>query len=775
MRVRPIPSVRFFFHMPYPFRSSFAALLVVTNLHAADTAPESAVALDKFVVTATRTAVSASEAPANVYVATGEDFAKQNAFRIADVLADVPGLYFRGSPFGVTTPGSGQGGISMRGISNSRTLVLIDGQPINSGYSGGINWSDISLDDAARIEVVPGAFSSLYGGNAMGGVINVISRVPDRREVITHAGYGGGDVPQWGGGVVYRDVLAHGVAFTLGVTYRDNDSYVGDFVIKSPTAGTAAGSIPVTGAVPTLSPTGGASYNIGDKGKRPWNQWNAFAKLYLDVGPSGKIVAGYSYDRYLTSYTPYTSYLRNAAGQPVVSGTVSFSDPTPLRFSVSESDFLVLQPSSEGTRRYFANYTQFLADHAQLNLSAGHERFTNYYVTARSGVGTYADGPGTLTDTPNTRSDFDAHLTLPLFTNQEFVVGAALQQNALHRYNRDLSHWRDPLSIVSTYYDSSGRSETWGYYVQDRITLARSLTLYLGGRFDDWHVHGRATQTPTAAQPTLPASNNAYPERHESKFSPKAALVWRASSELTFHTSVGTAFRTPTLLDLYVPGFTTKTGPVGVRVTQADPNLKPETLRTAELGANLTLKGGTRFTLTGYASELRDLIYQKVIVSGTANDLNQAINAGAARIRGLESTAEQPLGAGFALQGSIAYTDAKLTRDDASPAAVGHRLGDVPLVTSSAALAWTHGRFSANTSVRYYSHVFPRTDDTNTSTVNGVFGAYDAYAVVNLKLAAAITGNTKVSLAFDNLLDRKYYAYYLQPGLTWFLEVTSKF
>ena len=46
---------------------------------------------------------------------------------------------------------------------------------------------------------------------------------------------------------------------------------------------------------------------------------------------------------------------------------------------------------------------------------------------------------------------------------------------------------------------------------------------------------------------------------------------------------------------------------------------------------------------------------------------------------------------------------------------------------------------------------------------------------MNLKLAAAVTDHTRVSLAFDNLLDRKYYAFYLQPGRTWFLEVTSKF
>ena len=757
------------FHLPLPAQP---APVVSDSAATGSTGP---LRLDQYVVTATRTAVSVAEAPANVYVTTAEQIDQRNAFRLADVLADIPGLYFRGSPFGGTTPGSGQGGVSLRGISNSRTLVLVDGQPLNSGYSNGVNWSGVSLDDVARIEVVPGAFSSLYGGNAMGGVINVISRMPDHREVLLHTGGGGGAVPQWGTGFVVRDAPARGFAYSLGLSYRDNQSYTGDYVIKSPTAGTVSGAIPVTGAVPTLSPTGGASYNIGDKGKRPWNQWNAFGKTYFDLGPSGKLIVGYAYDRYLTSSTPAHSYLRNAAGQPVLSGTVTINDPSALRFSVNESDFQVLQPSSESTQRYYANYEQLLANHAQLSLNLGQVRFTNYYVTPRPGTGTSTGGPGTLTDSPNSVTDFDVHATVPIFSRQEVVAGASLQANALHRRNSDLVNWRDPLSSVSTYYDSSGRSQTWGYYVQDRITLATPLTLYLGGRYDDWQVYGRAMQTPTTAQPTLPASNNTYPTRREARFSPKASLVWRVRADLTLRASVGTAFRTPTLLDLYVPGFTTKTGPTGVRVTQADPHLKPETLRTAEVGADLSLSSGTRFTLTGYATELHDLIYQKTIISGTTNDLNQTINAGAARILGLESTVQQKLGAGFILQASLAYTDSELTKNDAAPTTVGRRLTDVPALTSAVSLAWTQGPFTSDLAVRYYSHVYPRGDDVNASTLNGVFGAYDAYAVTNLKLGYAFTKATRISFSVDNLLDRVYYQFYRQPGRTWFAEVSTCF
>lgn len=731
--------------------------------------------LERYTITATRTAVSVSEAPANVYVVDAALVEKRAAFRLGDALAEVPGLYFRGSPFGNNTPGSGQGGITMRGISDKRTLVLVDGQAINSAYSTGINWSSIPLDDIARIETVPGAFSSLYGGNAMGGVINIITKTPDRREVVVRAGTGGGGVSQSGGSFVYRDRLAGGLGLTLGLSYKDNDSYVGDLIVKQATAGTGTGSIPVTGAIPTLSPAGVASYVVGDKGKRPWDQWNGFGKLQLAVGPSGKLTAGYSYDRYETGYTPYTSLLHNASGTPVYSGTVTFDDPAALRFSVTETDFLVLTPTTENSHRFFANYEQILPQGAHLEFAAGRSRLGTFFVSPRTGVATYASGPGTISDSPSTRDDFSAQLTAKLGERHEFVTGVALQRNSFHRQNADLAGWRDPDHWSSVYYDATGRNHTWGYYLQDRITLTRSLTAYVGGRYDDWTTQGRATQTPTTAQPSLVAKDSTYASRGETAFSPKASLVWRASPDLTLRASAGTAFRTPTLLDLYAPSFTTKTGPVGVRITEADPNLKPETLRTAEIGADYTLPTKGRFTLTGYVNELRDLLYQKAIISGTANDLNRNINAGAARILGLESTFRQPLGGGFEAGGSFSYTDSKITRNDATPASVGKRLGDVPLMQATVSLGWTHRRFSADAIARHSSHVFPRSDDLNNSTVDGVMGAYDAYTVVDLKCGAQLTERLRATLAVTNLLDREYFQFYRQPGRSWFVELIAKY
>lgn len=764
---------------PRPVLLSFLSLaplvLSAQTSVSADSHNPDPIQLEKLVVTATRTAVSITEAPANVYVVDAAQAEKRSAFRIGDALAEVPGLYFRGSPFGNNTPGSGQGGVTMRGISDKRTLVLVDGQAINSAYSTGINWSSIPLDDIARIETVPGAFSSLYGGNAMGGVINIITKSPDRREFSVRTGGGGGGVAQYGGSFVYRDRLSPRLGVTLGLSYKDNDSYVGDLIVKQATTGAGTGSIPVTGAIPTLSPSGVASYIVGDKGKRPWEQWNGFGKLQLAVGPSGRLTVGYSYDRYETGYSPFTSYLRNASGAPVYSGTVTFDDPTARRFSVTETEFLVLTPSSEESHRYYANYTQILPQGAHLELAAGRSRLGTFFVSPRTGVATYASGPGTISDSPGTRDDFSVQLTTKLGQRHELVSGVALQRNSFHRQNADLLTWRDPDQWSSVYYDATGRNQTWGYYLQDRVTLTRSLTAYIGGRYDDWSTRGRATQTPTAAQPGLVARDSTYAKRGETAFSPKASLVWRARPELTLRASAGTAFRTPTLLDLYAPSFTTKTGPVGVRITEADPNLKPETLRTAEIGADYTLPTKGRFTLTGYINELRDLLYQKAIISGTANDLNRNINAGAARILGLESTFRQPLGAGFEAGGSFSYTDSEITRNDATPASVGKRLGDVPLMQATVSLGWTNRRFSADAVARHSSHVFPRSDDLNTSTIDGVMGAYDAYTVVDVKFGAQLSERLRATLAVTNLLDREYFQFYRQPGRSWFVELTAKY
>ena len=129
--------------------------------------------LPPVVVTATTTARDAANAPASVSVIDGEGLRKRPVNDLADAVRDTVGL-------DLEDLGIGRRGISIRGMSSEHTLLLIDGQRINSSASA-IAHSDFELgwmptEAIERVEVVRGPMSSLYGSEALGGVVNLITR-----------------------------------------------------------------------------------------------------------------------------------------------------------------------------------------------------------------------------------------------------------------------------------------------------------------------------------------------------------------------------------------------------------------------------------------------------------------------------------------------------------------------------------------------------------------------------------------------------------------------
>jgi len=130
---------------------------------------------ETMVVTASGFEQSMKEAPASISVISREDLEKGSYTSIVDAVSNIPGVY-------VTGGGNSQD-ISIRGMAASYTLYMIDGRPISAGRSVNTNGQDggkqISLPSLSmieRIEVIRGPMSSLYGSEAMGGVINIITR-----------------------------------------------------------------------------------------------------------------------------------------------------------------------------------------------------------------------------------------------------------------------------------------------------------------------------------------------------------------------------------------------------------------------------------------------------------------------------------------------------------------------------------------------------------------------------------------------------------------------
>lgn len=132
--------------------------------------------LEKIVVTASGYEQNVAEAPASISVITAEEIEKKSYSNVTDVLKNVPGIFVQGG-------GSNQS-VSIRGMSPSYTLYLVDGKPMNDGgqltTNGGISGASVNflppVEAIERIEVIRGAASSLYGSDAMGGVINIITK-----------------------------------------------------------------------------------------------------------------------------------------------------------------------------------------------------------------------------------------------------------------------------------------------------------------------------------------------------------------------------------------------------------------------------------------------------------------------------------------------------------------------------------------------------------------------------------------------------------------------
>jgi len=131
---------------------------------------------DSVVVTATRTPQEVTRVGSSITVLTRADIDRAQSVAVADILSAVPGvgLSRNGGPGGITA-------LRIRGAEADHTVVLIDGVKLNNPSSpgGGFDFANLLVGDLARIEVLRGPQSTLYGSQALGGVVNLISATGD--------------------------------------------------------------------------------------------------------------------------------------------------------------------------------------------------------------------------------------------------------------------------------------------------------------------------------------------------------------------------------------------------------------------------------------------------------------------------------------------------------------------------------------------------------------------------------------------------------------------
>ena len=219
--------------------TTFYCLLASSWSVAAETTADASAetVLDTVVVTADRKARTVDETLAPVTVITRKDLEKYQAQSVSEVLQHVAGVSL--------TNDGGMGkntSVALRGTNANHVLVLIDGVKIGSATLGSVAWADLPLDTVERIEVVRGARSSLYGSEAIGGVIQIFTRKGGKGfqpQVIIGAGshdteklnvnLAGGNAQTWYNLDAGKD-KTNGIDATISGTEPDSDGYDRDSV-----------------------------------------------------------------------------------------------------------------------------------------------------------------------------------------------------------------------------------------------------------------------------------------------------------------------------------------------------------------------------------------------------------------------------------------------------------------------------------------------------------------------------------------------------------------
>jgi iron complex outermembrane receptor protein len=199
--------------------------------NAADLDLEELVNMDVKVTSASKKEESSFGAPAAIHVITGEDIQRGGFTTLPDALRTVPGLY-------VVQTDSHTWQVSARGFSdesNNKMLVLMDGRSVYTPVYGGVRWDvlDMPLEDIDRVEVILGPGGTLWGANAMNGVINIVTKNAVRTQgalVSTSS--------DWDNG--YTAVVQYGGQITSKVNYR----VFGKASYWEPFASPAGGDVP---------------------------------------------------------------------------------------------------------------------------------------------------------------------------------------------------------------------------------------------------------------------------------------------------------------------------------------------------------------------------------------------------------------------------------------------------------------------------------------------------------------------------------------------------
>ncbi|MFP4475648.1 MAG: TonB-dependent receptor plug domain-containing protein [Desulfatibacillaceae bacterium] len=572
------------------------ALLVfgVTGALAEDT-EEASGTMHKMQVTSTRTQKQADLAPAKVEVITREDMEMMQVNTIDDALKYQTGLYLdRPAGLGDALPAT-----TMRGMpGDERSLVMVDGIPVNDPYSSLVPYNMIDPNAISQVEVVLGPNSALYGGNAVGGTINMITADPTELEVGGRLGIGTYNNRKAGGWV--GDKLGDRFTFRLTFDWEAQDGYPTSLATETISNGAATG---ITGGyeIPyDVDPDTGEiekRWVVGDMGNKNSERFGGTARFTLKPSDTSKLTFLFMGGHHAYDYEEPNSYITDGNG-PVNQGKVTVGNGK-VSGTVNPKDFLL----GQGKREYYApalTWQQMFGDVGLTAKLAWQLRESMYTSDTGPGSGNYFNCPGYVVESTDDEymAEVQADVPFTLGRRHMFTGGLFYKLGAFDQETTALTFFRDEDSKTGPVYDiTRGDTSFFAPFAQVEWSLHDRVTLYTGLRVDWWWAENGKSGDPNDLA--------VLEDRSKSAWSPKLSAVWEPVKDATYiRASVAQAFKPPTIYDLY----RTWTSGWGT-LYKSNPDLDPETLWNYELGVDQYFWARrVKFGATVFYSQLKDAI-----------------------------------------------------------------------------------------------------------------------------------------------------------------------
>lgn len=489
---------------------------------------------DVTVTTATKTEKNIDGVSASVIIVTKEDIEKISASTLKDVFEKIPSINAQFGRFPHPSSAS-KASVSIRGAGANGTLILIDGKRLSGETEGPYELNRIPAAMIERIEIVKGSMSTLYGSDAIGGVINIITKKVDKNNSTLDVKYG-----QNGHG----EAKEKNINFTTAgkkedikyklfgsiidtSSYSKNKSYTQ--VATNPTTGAVLAANPQNKITGTNKVTFGDDSNVKNIGTRIEKDLNDSVTLgvdlnYLDENREGTYIGSAQY-----------------AGGGLIKNTPVNSEDNNRRFDVS-SDL-----------KYQIND----------DLSGQTKVYRSYYKKRNETTPITFEGPVSTKFSANVTIDtIESNLTYSLNDSNIITTGVEFREET-----RDSSAI-NPVASSSDFITKKVKYES--LFVQDEIALTDSLNATMGARYDK--------------------ISNA-----DNKATIQAGLVQKLTENTNLRANYAQGYRAPDIAELYVVSPSYKDGKrfgsdviYGPKITAYD--LKPEQSQTFEIALSNRLE-----------------------------------------------------------------------------------------------------------------------------------------------------------------------------------------